>query len=85
MNDRKTDKWIYTWLPKIIEVILIVGVIYGGMKVTLANLCADVNTLKIRCEKQSAIDEAQNLKTNTLETQFVYIKETLNRIERKLK
>ena len=85
MNDRKTDKWIYAWLPKIIEIVLIIGAIYGGMKVTIANLSADINVLKIKSERQPAIDEMQNLKTNTLETQFVYIKETLNRIERKLK
>jgi hypothetical protein len=51
----------------------------------MSNLSAKMNTLETKVERQPAIDEAQNLKTNTLETQFVYIKETLNRIERKLK
>jgi hypothetical protein len=78
MNDRKTDNWLYTWLPKIIEIILVVAVIYGGMKVTMANLSADINTLKIDSKEQG-------YKINTLEANYKNIKETLDRIERKIK
>jgi hypothetical protein len=77
-NNRKADSWLYMMLPKVIEIIAVIAVIYGGVKVTLAALVNDVESLKCKVESST-------LKINTLETRFEYIQETLNRIERKLK
>jgi hypothetical protein len=81
MNEDKkrcSDGWFYTMLPKAIEIVAVIAVIYGGVKVTLAALVNDMNGLKADCKIYS-------LKINTLETKFEYIQDSLNRIEKKLK
>jgi hypothetical protein len=78
MTERRNgEKWNHKILIRVIEALIIIGVIYGGIKVTLAGLCIDVDTLKCKTEEMA-------LKVNTLETKFEYIKETLSRIERKI-
>jgi predicted Zn-dependent protease len=77
IEKRNSEKWNYKIISRVIEAIIIIAMIYGGIKVTLAGLCIDVDTLKCKTEEMA-------LKINTLETKFEYIKETLTRIERKI-
>lgn len=78
MTERRNgEKWNHKILIRVIEALIIIGVIYGGIKVTLASLCTDVNKLKCKTEDMA-------LKVNTLETKFEFIKEILTRIERKI-
>lgn len=86
---RKTDKWIYSWLPRIIEVLVILAMIYGGMKVTIAGLNADVNKLKCDIENQKIESNTTKVEVGNIKTEmnvrFEYIAKTLDRIERKIK
>lgn len=65
------------FFPKILEIVIVVAVVYGGITVTLGYLKDDMRLYKTKTDEVC-------LRVNTLETKFDYIKESLDRINKKL-
>jgi hypothetical protein len=75
---RKSDNWMYSWGPKIAELLAAICIFYGGFRVTISTMKDDVACLK-------SAKETHALKINTLETKFDDIKEDLKEIKQILR
>lgn len=69
--------WIKEYLPKAIELIIAIAIVYGSVNATLSYMKNDVAETKteVKC---------LTLKVNTLETKFDYITQQLEKIDRKV-
>ncbi len=78
---RAFEKWNYKVVSGLIEAAVIIAVVYGGMRVTLAGLSADVSTLKHDSSEHTL--DIGKIQTE-IDVRFKYISKALDKIDRKL-
>lgn len=81
---RKTDNWAFMWLPKIIEVMIILIMVFAGMKFTLNNLVSRVDKVEIIVGTSSGKEGNLCERTTKLETYIPLILKELESINKKI-
>lgn len=81
---RKDDNFIYSWLPKIAEVIIVLAIMWGGFRVSISNQTADIDNLK-RIVGTSNAQKNLCERTTTIETQYTFLIDNITEMRKDIK